>query len=281
MSSQPLAPGGAHRADEPLGDPRDPQAHRAARASSRSPAACRRPTPSRSRRCATATARVLRDNAARGAAVRGERRLRAAARMGRRGDARPGRGTSTPSQVLITTGSQQGLDLVGKVLIDAGSRGRGRVADLPRRAAGVRALRARVRGDRLRRRRAAARGAGRRRPRRALPLRAAELPEPERPLASARRAAPRSSRAARATRPADRRGQPLRRPLVRRAAAAAARRALAPRARSTSALLQGARAGPAARLRDRAAERSCPSCCRPSRPPTCTRPASTSAWCTR
>ena len=28
----------------------------------------------------------------------------------------------TPGQVLITTGSQQGLDLVGKLLIDAGSR---------------------------------------------------------------------------------------------------------------------------------------------------------------
>src|ERR1700710_298445 len=27
-----------------------------------------------------------------------------------------------PDQVLITTGSQQGLDLVGKILIDAGSR---------------------------------------------------------------------------------------------------------------------------------------------------------------
>ena len=30
--------------------------------------------------------------------------------------------TIAPSQVLLTTGSQQGLDLVGKVLIDAGSR---------------------------------------------------------------------------------------------------------------------------------------------------------------
>ncbi len=30
--------------------------------------------------------------------------------------------TVTPAQVLITTGSQQGLDLVGKLLIDAGSR---------------------------------------------------------------------------------------------------------------------------------------------------------------
>ncbi len=36
--------------------------------------------------------------------------------------ARAGHGASTPAQVLITTGSQQGLDLVGKVLIDAGSR---------------------------------------------------------------------------------------------------------------------------------------------------------------
>ena len=30
--------------------------------------------------------------------------------------------TVDPAQVLITTGSQQGLDLVAKVLIDAGSR---------------------------------------------------------------------------------------------------------------------------------------------------------------
>ncbi len=30
--------------------------------------------------------------------------------------------TVTPAQVLVTTGSQQGLDLVGKLLIDAGSR---------------------------------------------------------------------------------------------------------------------------------------------------------------
>src|SRR5882672_10528138 len=30
--------------------------------------------------------------------------------------------TVDPAQVLVTTGSQQGLDLVGKVLIDAGSR---------------------------------------------------------------------------------------------------------------------------------------------------------------
>ena len=70
---------------------------------------------------------------------------------------------------------------------------RGRVAHLPRRAAGVHALRARVRRRRLRRRRAAARGAGGARPRRALPLPAAELPEPERPLRSARRGARRSS----------------------------------------------------------------------------------------
>ena len=37
------------------------------------------------------------------------------ARLGRAGL------TTTPAQVLITTGSQQGLDLVGKVLIDAGA----------------------------------------------------------------------------------------------------------------------------------------------------------------
>ena len=50
-----------------------------------------------------------------------ERRLPAAAGVGRRA---PGAGRADASrrtQVLITTGSQQGLDLVGKVLIDAGA----------------------------------------------------------------------------------------------------------------------------------------------------------------
>ena len=132
--------------------------------------------------------------------------------------------------------------------------GRGRVADLPRRAAGVRSVRAGVRrrspcdDDGPLPEALAASG------RRALPLRAAQLPEPERPHRSARRAAPRWSRARPSGRPAARRGQPVRRPLVRRAAAAAARARAGPRARSISARFSKVLApGPAPRLRDRAA----------------------------
>ncbi|MEO5846127.1 MAG: PLP-dependent aminotransferase family protein [Caldimonas sp.] len=68
-----------------------------------------------------ATARVLRDTpreALQYAASEGFWPLRewVAAEMARQGM------VVSPAQVLITTGSQQGLDLVGKVLIDAGSR---------------------------------------------------------------------------------------------------------------------------------------------------------------
>jgi 2-aminoadipate transaminase len=68
-----------------------------------------------------ATARVLRDTpreALQYAASEGFGPLRewVAAELARQGLA------ASPAQVLITTGSQQGLDLVGKVLIDAGSR---------------------------------------------------------------------------------------------------------------------------------------------------------------
>jgi len=68
-----------------------------------------------------ATVRVLRDTpreALQYAASEGFGPLRewVAAEMARQGLA------VSPAQVLITTGSQQGLDLVGKVLIDAGSR---------------------------------------------------------------------------------------------------------------------------------------------------------------
>ena len=188
-------------------------------------------------------------HAARGAAVRGERRLRAAARMGRRARCAAQGLRVDASQVLITTGSQQGLDLVGKVLIDAGSPV---AVESPTYLGALQAFapyEPEFVGDRLRRRRAAARGAGRARPRRALPLPAAELPEPERPLRSARRGAPRSSHARAAARPADRRGQPVRRPLVRRAAAAAARLALARGHDLPRLVLEGARAGPAPRLR--------------------------------
>ncbi|MEP6877000.1 MAG: PLP-dependent aminotransferase family protein, partial [Burkholderiales bacterium] len=67
-----------------------------------------------------ATARVLRDaprEALQYAASEGFAPLRewVAAQMAAKGV------VVDPAQVLITTGSQQGLDLVGKVLIDAGS----------------------------------------------------------------------------------------------------------------------------------------------------------------
>ena len=68
-----------------------------------------------------ATARVLRDTpreALQYAASEGFMPLRewVAGHLSRQGV------TTSPAQVLITTGSQQGLDLAGKVLIDAGSR---------------------------------------------------------------------------------------------------------------------------------------------------------------
>ena len=78
--------------------------------------------PSRSSACARRPARVLRD----------ERRRRRCSTAPSEGYAPlrewvaercPAHGAQiVPSQVLITTGSQQALDLLGKVLIDAGSR---------------------------------------------------------------------------------------------------------------------------------------------------------------
>ena len=125
----------------------------------------------------------------------------------------------TPAQVLITTGSQQGLDLVGKVLIDAGSRV---AVEAPTYLGALQAFapyepefveRA------LRRRRPDARRAacGRRR---ALPVPAAQLPEPQRAL-HGRAAARRAGRSGGACGAAAGRGQPLRRAVVRRPATAA------------------------------------------------------------
>jgi 2-aminoadipate transaminase len=85
------------------------------------------------------------------------------------------------SQVLITTGSQQGLDLVGKVLIDPGSRV---AVESPTYLGALQAVlpfRARVPRPRRRRAGPVAGGAGGR-PGCALCLLAAQLPEPERPL---------------------------------------------------------------------------------------------------
>ena len=99
----------------------------------------------------------------------------------------------SPAQVLITTGSQQGLDLVGKVLIDAGSRV---AVESPTYLGALQAfvaVRAGVRqASTRRRRRAAARRAPVERRRRALPLPAAQFPEPERSLDLGEAAAPSS-----------------------------------------------------------------------------------------
>ena len=114
----PRAPRAAH---EPVDHPRDPEAHRAPGRASRWPAACRRRTrfPVEAMReacprcCATRRARRCSTPPAKASAPLREWVAAAICR------ARPAR---RRGQVLITTGSQQGLDLVGKVLIDAGSR---------------------------------------------------------------------------------------------------------------------------------------------------------------
>ena len=98
-------------------------------------------------------------------------------------------------------------------------------------------------------------------------------------IGEARRAA--LVRRRRGDRPAAGRGQPVRRPLVRRAAAGAARVALGRRRDLPRLVLEGAGARPAPGLRRSRRRRCTRSCCRPSRRPTCTRPASTSAWSTR
>ena len=80
---------------------------------------------------------------------------------------------------------------------------------------------------------------------------------------------------------AARRGQPVRRPVVRPGAAGADGARAGPRAASTSGRSRRCSpraSGSATSWRRR---RSTPSSCRPSRPPICTRPASTSGWSTR
>ena len=181
-----------------------------------------------------ATARVLRDTpreALQYAASEGYAPLRewVAAHMARRGCAVDAGAGADHHRLAAGPGpGRQGADRPRQPR-------RGRVADLPRRPAGLRAVRARVRraspamptGRCPTRWRAAAR--------RALPLHAAQLPEPERALH--RRGAPRRAgrRGAQRAGLAAGRGQPVRRPLVRRAAAAAAGVALARRHASTSA----------------------------------------------
>ena len=242
----------AHRADEPVGDPRDPEAHRAARhhLAGRRPAVARH-LPGRGdarghRRacCATTPREALQYAASEGFAPLREW---VADEM-----ARPGPRASTPTQVLITTGSQQGLDLVGKVLIDAGSRSRSRRPPTSARC---------------------------RPSRRTSPSSSAIACDDDGPLPEALAAAAAAARASstccptsrtraaaaigaarraaivaapRRRRPAAGRGQPLRRALVRRRAAAAAGLALARGHDLPGLVLQGARAGPAPGLRGRA-----------------------------
>ena len=124
-------------------------------------------------------------------------------------------------RLLVTTGSQQGLDLVARVLLDPGRRDPGRAAELHRRhrrvpepagAHGRRAPGSRRPVARASRRDVAA--AARRGPARPLPVRRAELPEPDRPADRARQAAP-AARVGRAARRADRRGRSVSRSVLR------------------------------------------------------------------
>ena len=158
----------------------------------------------------------------------------------------------------------------------------GRVADLPRRAAGLRAVRAGVRaacdcdddGPLPERRVARAAGA------RFLYV----LPNFQNPSG---RCMGEARRDAAGRRPPSALGLPLVEDnpygdlWFDAPPPAAAGRALARRRDLPRLVLQGAGAGPAPRLRRSRRRRSSRSCCRPSRRPTCTRRASTSAWCTR
>ena len=161
-------------------------------------------------------------HAARGAAVRRQRRLRPAARVGGRRSWPRRACRCRPAQVLITTGSQQGLDLVGKVLIDAGSRV---AVEAPTYLGALQAFApyepdfVAVDCD------DAGPAAARRWPRRAGARFLYLLPNFQNPSGRSmgERAAPRWSQRGRGARgPAAGRRQPLRRPVVRRAAAAAA-----------------------------------------------------------
>ena len=158
-----------------------------------------------------------------------------------------------PAQVLITTGSQQGLDLVAKILIDAGSRV---LVETPTYLGALQAfspMEPEVLGvasddegvlvDDLAAANAGTRGT--------LSLPAAEFPEPHRPHHE--RGPPRRLVAPRGrTGLADRRRQPLRRPVVRRCAAAAPDRPQSGRLRLPGVVLQGPGTRPATGLHGRA-----------------------------
>ena len=169
-----------------------------------------------------------------------------------------------PAQVLITTGSQRGLDLVAKVLIDAGSRvlvetptylgALQAFTPMEPQVAAVASDDEGVVVDDL----PAKVGSG---ATGALPVRAAQLPEPHRPHHE--RGAPRRAcGSGRRPGPAADRGQPLRRPVVRQPAAAPADGAQPRRLHLPGLVLQGAGARPAPGLPGRAQAVLYPSCCR-------------------
>ena len=168
---------------------------------------------------AEATAKVLRDTpreALQYAASEGYAPLRewVAAEMATHGV------KADASQVLITTGSQQGLDLVGKVLIDPGCEV---AVESPTYLGALQAF-SPYEAEFVARSKATTKARCRprwTRPRRALHVPAAQLPEPQRPLPVGAAPAGAGGQGA-GHRPADRRGQPLRRPVVRPGAAAAA-----------------------------------------------------------
>ncbi len=210
-------------------------------------------------------------------AIRRQRRLCAPAP----GDCRLPALECGPDQILITTGSQQALDLIAKVLIDESSRV---LVETPTYLGALQAftpmeptvvavasddegvliddLKAKV-----------GTGADKARFLYALP----NFQNPDRPHHE-RRAPRRAGESRRRAEPAAGRRQPLRRPAGSTTRRPRRSRPATPRAASTWA--RSPRCWPrACAWATSWRPRPCtPSCCRPSRRPTCTRPASTSAW---
>ena len=144
-----------------------------------------------------ATARVLRDTPREALQYAASEGFASAARMGRRRDGAPrhdGRCEPSADHDRLAAGPRPGRQGADRCR----QPGRRRIADLPRRAAGLRAVRARVRAvacdDEGPLPEAIASACARR----ALSLRAAQFPEPDRPLDRAARAASRSPRGAEA-----------------------------------------------------------------------------------
>jgi hypothetical protein len=223
----------AHRARAGLADPRDPEGDHAPRHD----LARRRPAGAAvvSRRGA---ARRLRRRACRrpgaGTAVQHHRGPSAAARLDRRaGDRarRADRGRAGADRLRLAAGARPDRQGDGRRRQSTA----GRIADLPRRVAGVRAVRPGLPHPADRHRRPAAAGDRRRdRARRPSRLRDAELPEPDRPNAELRAPRRTGGRCA-PLRPLAGRGRSVRRALVRRPAAAEPALPTQPSARCASA----------------------------------------------